>query len=69
MRIGQLARLAGVTTKTVRYYESLGLITPDRLANGYRDYSQADVRLVLAVMKAGISRSGFTTMHLDGSAD
>ncbi|WP_433186809.1 MerR family transcriptional regulator [Actinoallomurus sp. CA-150999] len=46
MRIGQLARRAGVTTKTVRYYESLGLITPERLPNGYRDYSEHDVRLV-----------------------
>ncbi|GAA1260941.1 redoxin family protein [Kitasatospora nipponensis] len=46
MRIGEVARRAGVTTKTVRYYESLGLITPARLANGYRDYSEHDARLV-----------------------
>ncbi|MFF7357161.1 MerR family transcriptional regulator [Streptomyces filipinensis] len=46
MKIGELARQAGVTTKAVRYYESLGLITPERLANGYRDYGDADVRLV-----------------------
>jgi DNA-binding transcriptional MerR regulator len=37
MRIGELARQAGVTAKAVRYYESLGLIAPRRLANGYRD--------------------------------
>lgn len=35
-----------MTTKTVRYYESLGLIAPARLPNGYRDYSALDVRLV-----------------------
>lgn len=46
MRISELARQAGVTTKAVRYYESLGLITPERLANGYRDYTEDDVRLV-----------------------
>ncbi|GAA1265113.1 MerR family transcriptional regulator [Streptomyces javensis] len=46
MRIGELARRAGVTTKAVRYYESLGLLTPERLANGYRDYGEHDVRLV-----------------------
>jgi peroxiredoxin/DNA-binding transcriptional MerR regulator len=46
MRIGEIARLAGVTTKTVRYYESLGLIVPARLANGYRDYSEHDLRCV-----------------------
>ncbi|MFD0382970.1 MerR family transcriptional regulator [Streptomyces stramineus] len=30
----------------MRYYESLGLITPARLANGYRDYGEGDVRLL-----------------------
>jgi DNA-binding transcriptional MerR regulator len=45
MRISELARRAGLTTKAVRYYESLGLITPKRLANGYRDYDEDDVRL------------------------
>jgi peroxiredoxin/DNA-binding transcriptional MerR regulator len=46
VRIGEIARLAGVTVKTVRYYESLGLIEPGRLANGYRDYDEHDLRLV-----------------------
>ncbi|MER5275193.1 MerR family transcriptional regulator [Streptomyces sp. NPDC002809] len=46
MRISEVARRAGVTTKTVRYYESLGLVAPARLANGYRDYSEHDARLV-----------------------
>ena len=45
MRIGELACRAGVTTKAVRYYESLGLLRPERLANGYRDYDEHDVRL------------------------
>ena len=39
MRIGELAAVAGVTTRTVRHYHHLGLLPePDRLANGYRDY-------------------------------
>ncbi|MGW5020987.1 MerR family transcriptional regulator [Streptomyces cacaoi] len=46
MRIGELARRAGVTVKAVRYYESLGLVVPDRRPNGYRDYGEHDVRLV-----------------------
>lgn len=39
MRIGELAHAAGVTAKTIRYYEGIGLLDePERHANGYRDY-------------------------------
>lgn len=42
MRIGQLANLAGVTPRTVRYYESLGLLGPsERSGTGFRYYTQA----------------------------
>ncbi|MER6002622.1 MerR family transcriptional regulator [Nonomuraea angiospora] len=53
MRISELARRAGVTTKAVRYYESLGLLTPERLANGYRDYDEHDVRLTREIRALG----------------
>jgi peroxiredoxin/DNA-binding transcriptional MerR regulator len=53
MRISELARRAGVTVKAVRYYESLGLLTPDRLANGYRDYGEGDVRLAGEIRALG----------------
>ncbi|WP_328938684.1 MerR family transcriptional regulator [Streptomyces tauricus] len=39
MRIGELAAAVGVTTRTVRHYHQLGLLTePERRPNGYRDY-------------------------------
>lgn len=39
MRIGEFADRAGVTAKTVRYYEGIGLLpAPERTASGYRDY-------------------------------
>jgi MerR family copper efflux transcriptional regulator len=39
MRVGELAAAGGVTAKTVRYYEGLGLLAPPRrLSNGYREY-------------------------------
>ena len=39
MQIGQLAHTCGVTTKTIRYYESIGLLdAPARTAGGYRSY-------------------------------
>lgn len=46
MLIGELARRAGVSIKAVRYYESLGLIRPERRSNGYRDFGDRDIRLV-----------------------
>lgn len=49
MRIGEVAASAGVTPKTVRYYEAVGLIAPDRLSNGYRDYGEAELRLIREV--------------------
>ena len=46
MQIKELAQRAGVTVKAVRYYESRGLITPQRASNGYREYDDADVQVV-----------------------
>ncbi|MBN9137994.1 MAG: Cu(I)-responsive transcriptional regulator, partial [Phyllobacterium sp.] len=34
---------SGLPTKTIRYYEDIGLLKPDRSDNGYRDYSMSDV--------------------------
>ncbi|MFC9112177.1 MULTISPECIES: MerR family transcriptional regulator [Streptomyces] len=40
MRIGELAAAVGVTTRAVRHYHHLGLLPePERLGNGYRDYT------------------------------
>ena len=40
MRIGELARRAGVTTRTVRYYEGLGLLVSRREGSGHRQYDE-----------------------------
>lgn len=43
-RIGDVARLCGVTVRTVRYYEDLGLLeTHERTTGGQRIYTQKDV--------------------------
>ncbi|MFE1555330.1 MerR family transcriptional regulator [Streptomyces sp. NPDC058734] len=55
MRIGELARRAGTSTRTLRYWghlpavaggESRGLLTARRTGNGYRDYDEDDLRLL-----------------------
>jgi len=44
LRIGEAAQLAGVSTRTLRYYQELGLLTPSgTTAGGARRYSGADV--------------------------
>lgn len=43
MNIGNAAERSGLPPKTIRYYEDIGLLRPDRADNGYRDYSTADV--------------------------
>ncbi|KSZ56036.1 MerR family transcriptional regulator [Rhodococcus pyridinivorans KG-16] len=59
MKIGELSARTGVATRMLRYYEEQGLITPQRLANGYRDY---DSYLVDRVTKIkGLLDSGVPT--------
>ena len=43
MNIGDVADRAGLPAKTIRYYEDIGLVTPARSANGYRDFSEQDL--------------------------
>ncbi|ROO88916.1 DNA-binding transcriptional MerR regulator [Actinocorallia herbida] len=51
MRIGELARRTGVSTRLLRYYEEQGLLEPRRNASGYRDYSEEDLAAVLRVRR------------------
>jgi len=46
MLIGELAGRAGTSTRTLRYYEQHGLVEPQRDANGYRRYDEAELRVV-----------------------
>lgn len=59
MRIGELARRAGTTTKTLRFYEQAGLLPePDRTPSGYRDYDPAALdrlAFVKAAQAAGLT--------------
>ncbi len=44
MNIGQAAKLTGLLPETLRYYEDIELVAPDRSANGYRVYSEGNIQ-------------------------
>lgn len=53
MLIGELAEATGLTAKTIRFYEEVGVLPePRRLPNGYRDYGARDVERVVFVRQA-----------------
>jgi MerR family copper efflux transcriptional regulator len=53
MNIGTVAEKSGVPAKTIRYYETIGLIRPaERRPNGYRNYSVADMRTLHFIKRA-----------------
>ena len=52
MNIGQAAEESGLSAKTIRYYESIGLIVAGRLGNGYRHYSNEHIHKLRFVQRA-----------------
>jgi DNA-binding transcriptional MerR regulator len=49
--INKLAQLTGVSTRTLRYYDELGLLKPTRIkSNGYRAYGQKEVDLLQQIL-------------------
>lgn len=65
MNIGTAAAKSGVPTKTIRYYESIGLIDPAaRTPGGYRKYGDGDVQTLRFIQRA---RSlGFSIKEVGG---
>ncbi len=59
MQIKEISRRTGLPDKTIRFYEKVGVLPPPRrLANGYRDYDEADVDHLKFV--AGLRRLDFS---------
>lgn len=63
MQIGDLAAKAGVTPRTIRYYEELGIVEPEeRTAGGFRLYSEAQLRRLQIVQS--LKDLGFGLEHI-----
>ena len=48
--VGQLAEQSGVSARTLRYYEDLGILSPQRGPNGYRLYGPRDERRLAQIL-------------------
>jgi MerR family transcriptional regulator, copper efflux regulator len=58
MNIGSVAKLTGLNSKTIRYYEEIALIKPSsRSENGYRQYSENEIEQLHFVQRA--RKTGF----------
>ena len=58
MKINEVEERLGISKANIRFYEKQGLLNPARSANGYRDYSDADILLlqqIIILRKLGIS--------------
>ena len=60
VKISEVERIVGLSKKAIRLYESRGLLTVERVPNGYREYSDEDVeklKQIKLLRLAGISVS------------
>jgi MerR family copper efflux transcriptional regulator len=58
MRISELAERSGVPATTLRFYETIGLVSADRTSAGYRDYDAGAVdrlRVITEAMRLGLT--------------
>lgn len=62
MRIGELSRLTGVSARSLRYYEGLGLIRSARSNGGWRDFDDAAVERVVRIQHLFAAGLGSSTI-------
>jgi DNA-binding transcriptional MerR regulator len=58
VRIGELSKATGVSSRALRYYEQQGLLRSERRPNGYREYAPESIEVVAFVQDlfhAGLS--------------
>ena len=69
LTIGQLARAAGVASRTIRYYEQIGVLpAPNRSAGRYRQYDQSGVQRLRFVRQLGFSEMALLQTYRDNAS-
>lgn len=48
--INELVKVSGVSHRTLRYYDEIGLLRPRVHDNGYREYTEAEVNLLQQIL-------------------
>lgn len=54
MNIGEVAERSGIPPKTIRYYEDIGLVRPQRSGNGYRAFRETDLHKLAFLGRARV---------------
>jgi Cu(I)-responsive transcriptional regulator len=52
MNISQVSTVTGLPAKTIRYYEDIGLVQPQRQDNGYRVFAKTDLHKLAFLARA-----------------
>jgi DNA-binding transcriptional MerR regulator len=72
MKIGELANRSGLAASRIRFYESRGLISAQRQANGYRRYPEQAVQtlgIISCAQQAGFSLEEIRRLLPDANAE
>ena len=76
MNINEASKITAISRDMIRHYEKLGLISPQRKSNGYRDFSEDDLNTLITIRTLSNSniplkqiRTAFQTDSVDGLLD
>lgn len=71
MKIGELAKRSGLAPSRIRFYEASGLISAQRQANGYREYTEQTLQtlgIIICSQQAGFSLDEIRNLLPDSKA-
>jgi len=67
MQIGELSEAVGLSLRTIRHYDDVGLLPASRTEGGYRVYTEGDLRRMLAIRT--LKPLGFSLEEMRGILD